>query len=242
MPQAEDLLLGKIAIQMGLITPGQLEQLLQLSEQFGKPIGAILMEQQAISPEDMQKLIELRKVGVRSEVPQPPGRNEQIVFARQLVREGIMTEESADEALRDMIIDGESRPLDEILVERGVITRERVAELKALREKRTLHCPKCRLNFTVKSASGRKTVDCPKCKGPLGEPPKKPEAKAVVEFKTQVMKSIDPDPPLPPPERATGKRVKCQCIICDALFDGTLEPGGRVKCPQCGSNFAPRDV
>ncbi len=245
MAASEDRLLGKIAIQMGLITPGQLDQLVALSEQYKKPIGAILTEQGAIAPTDMQKLIDLRKLSVASDVAQPPRRHEQIVFARQLVRDGLLTEEFADECLREIAIEGDSRTIEELLVERGIVTKDKVAELKSFREKRPMHCPKCKINFNVKSASGRKTVECPKCKGPLTDPAPKapaPSARSSVEFKTTVMKAIDPDPPFPPPERATGRRMRVQCIICDALFEGELEKGGRVKCPQCGSNFAPKEM
>jgi predicted Zn-ribbon and HTH transcriptional regulator len=243
MPEEEDLVLGKIAIQMGLITPGQLDALVRLSKEIGKPVGAILMEQGAIQPTDLQKLIDLRKISVSSEVAQPPARQEAIVLARQIVREGYLTPEEADECLRDHVIDGERRPFEQELVDRGIVTQDKIDRLKSLREERPMHCPACGIGFKVKSVSGRSRIDCPKCKGPLvdGKPPPaaaRPAKPATVAFKTEVMKALEPDRPAAP---TAAKKMKCQCMICDALFDAAPDENGRVKCPQCGSSFEPRE-
>jgi uncharacterized paraquat-inducible protein A len=108
--------------------------------------------------------------------------------------------------------------------------------------KRSMRCPLCHINFTVKSSTGRKDVDCPKCKHPLEEVGEKPrtERRDAVEFQTTVMRRIDLSQPIPPPSGAAATKISVQCIICDALFDSVLDEHDRVKCPTCGSSFSPK--
>ncbi|MBI2931700.1 MAG: hypothetical protein HYY16_08615 [Planctomycetes bacterium] len=243
MPGPEDLLLGKIAIQMGLITSVQLEELLKLSDRFNKSISVVLLEKKVATTKDMQRLIELRRVGIDSDAPQPASRKDQIIIARHLAREGAITAEYADECLRQLALEGDKQKIEDVLVDRGVIPPEKAERLRGLRQKRSMHCPRCALNFLVRSASGRKDVECPRCKGPLQDlGPKTEASNAPVEFKTSMMKTIDPDraPAQTPPGSASGRKIHCQCVICDALFDTELDSSERVKCPQCGSSFRPR--
>jgi DNA-directed RNA polymerase subunit RPC12/RpoP len=90
----------------------------------------------------------------------------------------------------------------------------------------------------VKSVSGRKTIDCPKCKGPLADG-KPPGAAPRVDLKTEVFRAIVPE--RPPAPAAGSKQMQCQCMICDALFQAARDTTGRVKCPQCGSSFEPKE-
>ncbi len=251
MPGPEDEIIGKLAIQLGLISPGQLDQLMELSQQFKKPIASILTEQGAVSPDDIQRINTLRKLNLESEGPPGSPKQDAIVLARHMVQEKIMDRTTAEEILREMAAEDWTKTLEDAAADRGVATREKIAELKSLKQKRSMHCPKCNLNFNVKSVSGRKEIDCPKCKGRLEErqAPGAAEAgaltKGTVEFKTTVMKAIEPDrPPAPSAKPAKpapkGKTINVQCIICDTMFTSEIDLGGRVKCTSCGSSFDPK--
>lgn len=241
MPEDEDRIIGKIAVQLGLITPGQLDVLMDLAGKRGIPLGELMIDERAISLIDMQRVIDLRKICVSSTAPQPKAIAHAIQYARQLVREGLLREETADECLRDFAVEGHARPFQDLLVEKGLVPAAKLREFLDRREARHMVCPRCQINFAVKSVSGRKTVECPRCKGPLEERPSeqrkaRPHASSV-EFATTIIKKVQP---VPRPPASDKPPIKAQCIICDARFTATPDASGRIRCTECGSSFTPK--
>lgn len=101
---------------------------------------------------------------------QPHG--DDATFAKTLVRDGVITKEQLQAALKtqaDLRGRGETVPIGEVLVRTNVLPSERLRDLHASRQ--LLFCPQCRKNFNVKNWSAGRSVFCPTCSVGLVLPP-----------------------------------------------------------------------
>ena len=231
---------AKIAIQLGIINPGLVEEFEKTRQnlRLKKSLPEVLKENGLINDGDIRDVQELEPVHLNG-TPRNEFQKEAIRYARKCVDAGIIDEEKATETIRDLVIEGERRPMRELLIERRYATAERLDALDrppapaapkpAL--KRRMRCVKCRLAFEVVSRSERRP-DCPKCGTPLEEVTATSTVRPAASFDTARVRQAAPS------RGAAGATTpKYVCVICDQRFDAVPDTGGRVQCPSCGASF-----
>lgn len=250
MPASGELLFGKIALSQGFCTQQQIEECSRLQLQLQSPhqpaprLGDLLVEKGYLSPEQHAKILQVQQQNLDLVDPLVKKRKEAILFGKLAVKQGLVTEDEVNQALRLQAEPGEQRSLGEILVAKGFLTSIQVKEVLNKQLKKIMSCPVCKLSFTVLTLSEGKKIDCPKCKGPLKDGKPSDSTRTDAEFATQVMRSVQAGlPPVGTPKPAKGPTVlrqKCECVICDHVFNAALDSSGRVQCPSCYTTFTPR--
>ncbi len=171
-----DLLLGKVALERGLLTQQQLRE--ALSEQAlgvtrgrkaPRPIGAILAEKRQLTDRQVADLTrELERVVAGEEEET----RKDVFIGQILVDADLVAARHVDEALvaqAEMFEQGRSPvpKLGEILVERGHATREDVEQALVLQKSMVRTCGKCGKSCSLTGASAPDR--CPVCGGALEE-------------------------------------------------------------------------
>ncbi|HXX94034.1 MAG TPA: hypothetical protein VEN81_10395 [Planctomycetota bacterium] len=250
MPASEDLLFGKIAVQLKLCTQSQLDECSRLQLQMQSPhrtapkLGELLVEKGYLTQAQAETVLATQERNLAQVDPLVQKRKESVLFGKLAVRDGLVTAVELNECLALQARPGERRTLGEIMVERGCLTAVQVKELLGRQLKRIMSCPACRLSFTVLSLSQGKRIDCPKCRGALQDGKPSDSTRTDAEFATQVLRAVKAGIP---PSRADSRvipapstRIRVQCVICDKEFDAPLDSTGRVRCPDCHTTFTPK--
>ena len=170
--------------------------------------------------------------------------NEDLAFARVVVERKVCTQEQVNECLLAQSYEEEPKPsLEEIMVFRALLTAEQQRQVR---------------EAIVKSAEP--PVAAEPAKPPAGEKAREDEQKQKMQAlleklaaraNSKVEKTVPPPaaavkpPPRPsaapaPSPPSKGPTVKATCAICGAAFEGVVDRGGRVRCPECHSSFTPR--
>lgn len=235
MSVSDELLLGRIAVNLGYLRPDQVEECLRLQAESSRPIGRLLVEKGFLTAAQLEKVLDVQHRNAETIDPETRRRKEASLFGKLAVREGYVTQDQLTECLNLQRVAGETRTLGEILVHRGYLTTRQVHEILGKQVKRTMTCPPCRLTFTVITMSGGKNARCPRCRGPLTEIHEAGASIPDAEFATGIFRLSDLQPVLEsrPPVSAT-------CVICDTRFEGRSDAAGRVRCPSCKSSFVSR--
>ncbi len=250
MPANRDILFGKIAVDQGFCTSPQVDECIRMQMQLQSPhqpassLGRLLIERGFLSEEQHGKVLALQNQNLDLVDPMVKKRREAALFGKLAVREGLLTEDEANECLRLQAMEGETRNLGEVMVQRGYLTADQVKELLGKQLKRIMYCGACKLSFTVLSLTEGKTINCPKCKAPLQDGKPTQSVRTDAEFSTQVYRAIKAGMPPPPQEkltpRPTAKRTRVKCVICDHEFEALLDSTQRVQCPSCITTFTPK--
>lgn len=247
MPADEDLLFGKIAVSRGFCSQEQIDECVRMQsfDNSPPPVGDLLLFKNYLTPEQHREVLKLQLERMQAEDPVGKLPKESVLFGKLAVREKLMTQDQANECLREQAKPGETRSIGEIMIAKGYLDSNQVKDLLSRQLKRILACPACRLSFTVFSISGGKKVDCPRCKGPLQEGKPGGSTRTDAEFATQVVRAVKAG--VPPGARdstrvvpVTAKPVKATCVICDTSFEAPLDTTGRLRCPSCNSTFTPK--
>lgn len=167
------LLVGQIALELGLLTPERLQECidLQAGQVQPKPIGAILVENGALSAEELGRIMAEQKKRLEETLPYAPTQRGAVAFGRLIVDRGLVKEQHVNEALRaqqDLADRGIRRRLGELLVEAGHLDPDAVPPLLKAQGKVLMACTFCgaHLNVLTTIAEG---YPCRKCGMPLDE-------------------------------------------------------------------------
>jgi uncharacterized CHY-type Zn-finger protein len=247
MPADEDLLFGKIALNQRFCTQAQIDECVQMQSlgETDAALGELLLFKGFITSPQHVQILETQKQNLQARLPQTQAGKEAGLFGKLAVKEGLLSDDQVNECLRLQAKDGEKRTLGEIMVAQGHLTAEQVKDLLGKQQKRLMSCPSCRLSYTVLSLSQAKQVHCPRCKGLLRDGKPTESTRTDAEFATRVLQAAKAEaPPASRPQtRITPRaasRVNTLCIICGAVFEGTVDSTGRLRCPTCNSTFTPR--
>lgn len=254
MPASSDLLFGKIAVTGGFCTASELEACIQLQSgmKLPTPLGQLLVNEGHLTAEQLAQIVEIQRRNLDAVDPVLNKRRESTLFGKLAVREGLLSEEEANECLRRQALPGESRTIGEIMVAEGFLTSGQVHDLLGQQQKKILACPPCRLSFTVLTHAGAGAVECPRCRRPLEESNAGAPVRTDGEFSAREAEAPAPRPmPLPPatpalkplplpPKPASGNNLRASCIVCGTPFEGVLDATGRLRCPGCRTTFTPR--
>ncbi|MBI2898932.1 MAG: hypothetical protein HYY17_01995 [Planctomycetes bacterium] len=237
MGASNDLLLGRIAVELGYALPAQVEECIRTQEATRVPLGQILVDRGFVTKEQLGRIVAEQERRLNALDPATQRRKEAVLFGKLASREGYVTVEAVNECLALQARPGEQRTLGEILVGRGYLTTRQVQDLLKKQLKKIMQCERCRLRFTVLTLTEGKNARCPKCKGPLVEVQKTDNVKTDAEFTTTILKAVQG--PAGPVLRPVAT-VKTTCVVCEAGFEAAQDETGRVRCPLCKSSFVPK--
>ncbi len=170
------LLIGKIAEEMGYVTAPQLDECVEAQKTTpgDVAIGQIMIERGYLNVDQLEEVLDIQKERFRERDPHTYEKLEDILFGRLLVREGLVTERQVREALRDQAACEKTEDfkyLGELLVERGFLKAEDVVRLLKLQRKAILYCEECLIQFNVTDFHDSSEFKCKKCEGVLTAPP-----------------------------------------------------------------------
>ncbi|MCZ6601719.1 MAG: bifunctional serine/threonine-protein kinase/formylglycine-generating enzyme family protein, partial [Planctomycetota bacterium] len=177
MANTNEILLGKIAVRMNIITEEKLTQCLTIQESGpnSKSLGEILLEKGYLNSAQLKKVLEVQKRALQRKEEITQKRLEDVIFGKILVNNGFCSNRDVHLALREQANQkerGVSRRLGEILVERGLVLPSQVEETLDIQEKRILACDQCLSQFNVANFQDGEKIKCTKCGYPLSLPNK----------------------------------------------------------------------
>jgi hypothetical protein len=173
MPYATDGLVGKLALQKGMITAGQLKDCLAEQAALQKagqkrPLGVIMVGKGLMKDEDLLVLLEEQKRVLAERSNYAQVRKEDFLFGQILLKQGVATSGEINEALRlqaEAAERGETAVprLGQILIEMGAAEETEIQRTLKLQYKTLYECPGCTLKYNLVDASGEKQYRCKKC-------------------------------------------------------------------------------
>ena len=169
-----DILIGRIALERGLVTREQLADCLK--EQASQPVatapplGAIFLKRGFIRQPDLDSLLDEQKRRLADAVELTDAKLEDTILGRLLVRQGLATEKQVYECLRiqaELSEQGQPAPrLGDLLVRKGYLTTDAVSALQ-VQPKAFFVCAACGARFSMLAADPAKRYPCKKCGAPL---------------------------------------------------------------------------
>jgi len=158
------LLLGQIAVKEGFVTPGQLEECVELQASGrNKPLGAILVEKGYLSSAKLSEITRLQSVRFEA-VAADPARGG--LFGQLAVRRGYISFSQLSECLREqesLARGGSALQLGQILIRKHYMSSARFLEILRLQKKEVAKCPSCDTFFDMSTNRREKQFSCSSC-------------------------------------------------------------------------------
>lgn len=168
MKLRNELLLGQIALDWGLVSPDQLNAILdeQSKLKAPKPVGVLLVARGLLTDEQLVKIIDEQ----RRRMGKPPDyggvRREDSLFGRLVVKLGYATEEQVNECLRaqqDLAEAGVTKRLGEIMMDCGRLGAEAILQIVEAQGKKIMVCPGCLARYNVSGWEPHRKFPCKQC-------------------------------------------------------------------------------
>ncbi len=173
MPYETDGLVGKLALQKGLLTSAQLKEC--LAEQAAlsrsgqkRPLGVLMVSRGLMKDEDLLDLLEEQRRYLAERANYAQVRKEDFLFGQILLKQGIATSEEINAALRaqaDAAERGEMPVprLGQFLMDMGVSDEKTIERTLKIQYKTLYECPGCTLRYNLVEARPEKQYRCRKC-------------------------------------------------------------------------------
>ncbi len=173
MAYVADGLVGKLAVQKGLLTAAQLKDCLAeqaAHEKAGqkRPLGIILVGRGFLKDEDLLELLEEQKRYLADQANYAHVRKEDFLFGQILIKQGVATSDEINQALRTQAEAAERGEvpvprLGQILMEMGVSDEKKIKETLRLQYKTLYECPGCGLKYNLVQSAPDRQYRCRKC-------------------------------------------------------------------------------
>jgi tRNA A-37 threonylcarbamoyl transferase component Bud32 len=188
MSYSTDGLVGKLALQKGMLSAEQLKDCLAEQAALQKagqkrPLGVIMVSRGLMKDDDLLDLLEEQKRVLAERSNYTQIRRDDFLFGQILLKQGVATSAEINDALRiqaEAAERGETAVprLGQILIERGVTEEKEIQRTLKLQYKTLYECPGCTLKYNLVDASGDKQYRCKKCDAVLVAQPPGSGAKA----------------------------------------------------------------
>jgi DNA-binding response OmpR family regulator len=161
---AAELLLGNIAVRQGLVKREQVREVLAIQDRdSSRKIGELLFDRFYVSQSGLDRLLDLQMQAFGG------ADNAGELLGRLAVERRLATEFQVRDALRlqGRMVEAGLSPvprLGEILVKRGVLTREALAAALELQNFMHYRCPQCGVRIGIHPEPQRSPVICPQCR------------------------------------------------------------------------------
>ena len=177
-PRELETLFGRVAVDLGLVTFEQLGTCLTLQEteyvegetrRERKPIGVLLMERGFLSYESFLKVVSEQDRRMNKPVRHTLMSRRDLLFGQLAVRQGIVTADQLNRALRKQAsmveLDRPVKRLGQILTEMEFMRPDQVLAILDIQNKRVLFCRMCAAQINVVGAKPDQKLRCPECGG-----------------------------------------------------------------------------
>lgn len=161
---AGELLLGSLAIRHGMVRREHVREVLAIQDRDpSRKMGELLFERFYLSSSDLERLLDLQQQAFGGTD------NAGEILGRLIVDRRLATEFQVRDALRlqgRMLEAGLSPPprVGEILVKRGVLSRDALATALELQNFMHYRCPQCGARIGLHPEPQRSAVICPQCR------------------------------------------------------------------------------
>lgn len=133
----------------------------------GTSLLRVLLDKGYITPDQEDQL--LGNAQGETATPQQKKPKGEDFFGDIAVRKGFTNRDRLSECLEEQKKKG--IPLGALMVMKGYLTLRQVEEITSSQKTKLVHCPTCRLAFSLKTATKIASVKCPRCKGALVDRP-----------------------------------------------------------------------
>lgn len=177
-PRELEALFGRVAVDLGLITPEQLSECLAMqhteyvegeTRRQHKPIGVLLMERGYLSYESFLKVVAEQDRRMNKPVRHALLSRKDLLFGQLAVRQGFITGDQLHRALRKQATMVElGRPvkrLGQVLTEMEFLRPDQVLAILDIQNKRVMFCRMCAAQINVVGAKPDQKLKCPECGG-----------------------------------------------------------------------------
>ncbi len=172
----QDALLGRIAVEKGLLTEAQLRECVRdqknAPQGAEKPLGVVMLARGLINQDDLERLLQEQNRRLRALDSYQSMQKVEYLFGQLMVRHNKATQIQVNKCLETqqrMAEQGVSPVprLGEILVEHGYVDRATVAEILKMQNKDLLFCTGCGRQLNVVYLEGSRTYRCRECGGTM---------------------------------------------------------------------------
>jgi|GEM_PF-2317584 len=234
MSSPKEILLGRLAIQRGVLSQQELDLALQAQADRGgsTPLGEMLIDLGLISRAQLESLVAEQRKNLEAPSPTSPEKTVgQDLLGRRAVEAGLLTEDQLKECMQLHGLSqraGHPKRLGEILVELGHLTFDQVWGLLADQGKRLVRCPGCDAQYNVHGNANLTSIKCPNCDTRLAEPTA-PALTAAEAASTVKVRKGPASPPAPrTPSNARGataaRRLKADGTWYGKLTEQRIPP------------------
>lgn len=165
-----DALLGRMAVEKGLISQAQLEASLREQERSPDTLGEILVRQGTLKVDELRSLLVEQESRVQALDDFQSLQKVEYLFGQILVRYDFATQLQINKCLEIQLKMAEKGSktiprLGELLVEHGFVDKNTVADVLKMQTKNLLHCTACGRQFNVVGLEEGKAYRCKDCGG-----------------------------------------------------------------------------
>lgn len=178
MEEEKDILFGKIARELGLVSKEDIQECVRIQEQLkeSRPLGKILIDRGYIAPEQVDEIVEKQKENLRQKGKITRKIKRENLYGKLALRFDFATKDQINEAVRVQANFKEREekvmPLGRILKSRGYITPEEHDIILNFQENNLLPCPSCGKEYNVVMYNPGASIPCYACDdGQITVPP-----------------------------------------------------------------------
>lgn len=255
----QQVLFGKIALELGYATPDKIESCARLQEREGSfvPLGRLLVRENILTTEQRDEILRIQDARLQQIDPRFRQKRADSLFGRLCVERGFLSVEELNECLRKQATlerEGHGRKLGELLLESGKMTSTQIQTVLELQARTCVRCSGCGAVYNVSALAPRTRFQCASCPALLDVPEKFP-----IDFAQG--KPGGQTPPAVMIVAATGNvaehfeaseealrilavtKREFVCPICRYRFEELVSPErSPVRCTRCGATFRPSTV
>ncbi len=170
MSSDDNVLFGKIAMELGLLTKEQIDTAISLQEMENRqrPLGDILLEKRYLTQAELQKILGQQRANLSKVDSVTQQKKEDSLFGKVAIREGLATADEVNDCLRAQAkaeSAGTFPRLGEMMVEKGILTTAQVQRILERQKRRIMVCKGCKARYNVPAVDEGKPVRCPRCGG-----------------------------------------------------------------------------
>jgi hypothetical protein len=162
-----DRLFGQIAVELGILSPENLEEALerQMSLSPAPPLGLVLMDLRLVTREDLERILDAQRKIVEKQRERGKDQRDDTLFGKVAVRLGFLTQDQLNECLDLQKREGPEANLrlGELMTRRGMVGPEQVRRVMEVQSGMAVACPACSTLHNVVMFVPGASIPCRKC-------------------------------------------------------------------------------